>query len=226
MLVLNEQGFGDEILFSRSFPGFSKAVKSAHVQVKPELLDFFNEHLKLENVTYFSAETLSKEFVDVFDCWSTTGTLWTLWNDPAYMLNNPYEKVDDIIRIGFVTSSNKISKNAKLRSIPATFFKKTLVRDGTELHNLAIDGEVYDFATDHRTEIKSFNDTLKLIQKMDIIITADTGVAHLAAISGVPTVVVYDKYLDWRWTNNFYNCKICHVSKFNIEDFLKEKTNG
>jgi tetratricopeptide (TPR) repeat protein len=226
VLVLNEQGFGDELLFSRALVSLSSIVKHANVQVYPELIDVFNERLKLKNITYFSDRSMTADFVKQHDAWTTSGTIWTLWyNNPIYFERKHPQLSDGKIHIGFVTSPNKLSKNAADRAVDPECFAR-LKSDSTTLHNLSIAGPDFDFAIDHRKELVTFNDTLKLIEQMSIVVTVDTGVAHLAALSKTPTILVYDKYLDWRWTNNFYpNVNIVHKDKLTLELVLRSLTH-
>lgn len=45
-----------------------------------------------------------------------------------------------------------------------------------------------------------FMDTAAIIKHMDLVISIDTSVAHLAAGMGIPTWIVLQKPLEWRWT--------------------------
>jgi ADP-heptose:LPS heptosyltransferase len=47
--------------------------------------------------------------------------------------------------------------------------------------------------------IKDFTDTLAIIQALDLLITVDTSVAHLAGAAGRPVWVLVPAYLEWRW---------------------------
>jgi tetratricopeptide (TPR) repeat protein len=60
--------------------------------------------------------------------------------------------------------------------------------------------EIFDesFDRDHGR----FMDTAALIQNLDLVITIDTSVAHLAAGLGTPTWILIPEPADWRWMRN------------------------
>lgn len=49
------------------------------------------------------------------------------------------------------------------------------------------------------TQIESFIDTLAIVQSLDLVITVDTSVAHLAGAAGVPVWILLPTCTDWRW---------------------------
>ncbi|NIE67576.1 tetratricopeptide repeat protein [Burkholderia sp. Ax-1719] len=48
-------------------------------------------------------------------------------------------------------------------------------------------------------QIATFEDTLAIVQSLDLVVTVDTSVAHVAAASGVPVWVLLPACTDWRW---------------------------
>jgi hypothetical protein len=49
-------------------------------------------------------------------------------------------------------------------------------------------------------QIRDFEDTASLMANLDLIISIDTSVAHLAAATGRPTWVLLSHVADWRWS--------------------------
>lgn len=49
------------------------------------------------------------------------------------------------------------------------------------------------------SEIGDFSDTLDIIQTLDLVITVDTSVAHLAGAAGRPVWILLPTCTDWRW---------------------------
>lgn len=47
--------------------------------------------------------------------------------------------------------------------------------------------------------IEDFIDTLAILETLDLVITVDTSVAHLAGAAGRPVWVLVPAYLEWRW---------------------------
>ena len=87
----------------------------------------------------------------------------------------------------------------------ATFLEALPV--GPEYHLLQKDlreEEVESLSTrkdviSHHMEIKDFADTAALCTNMDLIISVDTSVAHLAGALGRPTIIMLSAWPDWRW---------------------------
>ena len=49
------------------------------------------------------------------------------------------------------------------------------------------------------SELKNYADTADVIAKLDLVISVDTSVAHLAGAIGRPTWVALKQIPDWRW---------------------------
>lgn len=95
------------------------------------------------------------------------------------------------------------------RSIPLSLFQPLCRLPGIKAWSLACDRNLAncsDFETiepindlDHAG---AFLDTAALMTSLDLVITVDTSIAHLAGALGVPTWVILPAKADWRWMIN------------------------
>lgn len=198
ILVLNEQGFGDEFLFSKSFIEATKVCKSVKIQVYPETLNLFKS--LYPNIDFFTDRTLSIEFVNSFDGYTSTGELFAQYNKSGIKRYEYNETESDNGKVGIFFAANPESKNAKERSIDPKLFKKLTNR--YKLVNLQ-KGHVLDFC--ENPTLNDFLDTKNVIDTLDFVITIDSSVANLCGILGKECYLVNKKYLDWRYINKFYD---------------------
>ncbi|MFL9888423.1 tetratricopeptide repeat protein [Paraburkholderia agricolaris] len=109
------------------------------------------------------------------------------------------------LRIGLAWSGNPAHNNDQNRSIPletlaplytqhATFFSlHQLVRE-RDAQTLAGSGLIH-----FGTELNDFSDTAALVNALDLVISVDTSVVHLAGALGKPFWVLLPGVPDWRW---------------------------
>ncbi|MBS1207998.1 MAG: tetratricopeptide repeat family protein [Proteobacteria bacterium] len=109
-------------------------------------------------------------------------------------------------RIGLVWSGNPRHSNDHKRSIPLERLNplldckvqfvslQTEVRE-SDLPALASHPALLDL----RDGIRDFEDTAALIEQLDLVISVDTSVAHLAGALGKPTWLLLPAKPDWRW---------------------------
>ena len=109
-------------------------------------------------------------------------------------------------RIGVVARGSAGHRNDKNRSMNLeTLFqflpKKAdyflLQSEISEKENLFVDATTNIVALGKRLE--SFSDTAAICEQLDLIVSVDTSVAHLAAAMGKPTIILLPYRPDWRW---------------------------
>ena len=113
---------------------------------------------------------------------------------------------DGRLRVGLVWSGNPKHKDDYNRSIPLRTFARILNADVTFV-SLQKDPRPDDKAALlERTEIvdltahlTDFVETAALVSCLDLVITVDTSVAHLAAALGRPTWILLSYVPDYRW---------------------------
>ena len=85
---------------------------------------------------------------------------------------------------------------APLAEIPNAIFYSLQIGDGVEQATAAPAGMKLVDLTAH---ISDFADTAALVANLDLVITIDTAVVHLAGAMGKPTWLLLHHFADWRW---------------------------
>ena len=68
-----------------------------------------------------------------------------------------------------------------------------------------------------------FEDTVHILKNLDLLITIDTAIVHLAGVLGVKTWLLLGKYSEWRWSNTDDNYWYNSVELFRMKDELPLK---
>jgi FkbM family methyltransferase len=125
-------------------------------------------------------------------------------------------KSDRKMRIGISWAGNPNHKNDRLRSCWKNSFKPLEENKDVQLYSLCIcgsgkrtwsdkgkvdlleDSEDMD-VIDLTKFLGNWNDTAKIVQQLDMIISVDTGLAHLAGAMDKVVFLALPYYNDWRW---------------------------
>jgi hypothetical protein len=110
-------------------------------------------------------------------------------------------------RIGLVWAGNPDYANDRYRSIKLNALQSVLAQTGVTWYSVQKGDEERDSEPlaqqfDMHTlgpVIRDFTDTLAILHSLDLLITVDTSVAHLAGAAGLPVWVLIPAYTDWRW---------------------------
>ena len=217
VLLHAEQGFGDTIQFARYVPLLASAGAKVVLEVPSELTALMG---RLDGGATIIARG---ETPPAYDVHCPLGSLpLALRTSPdSVPADIPYLSADDASlakwsarigglarpRIAIAWSGNAahfndrnrsvpFAKLAPLFSVPARFI--SIQRDvrGEDADKLAAETRV----THLDGELENFTDTAALIALCDLVIAADTAVAHLAGAMGKPLWVLVPFAPDWRWT--------------------------
>jgi hypothetical protein len=188
-LVSSIDGLGDQIMFARFARMLSERGADVHWLCPPPLVRLLGLCLAVTVIPGVGQVQLGH-----FDFFSTSSDLAELFFPPLVeppgepYLKLPPPSIVPGLRIGVVTHGNPIHANDGNRSLPAFL--------GEEL--LRLPGAV-DLKPEN-TCARDLYDTACIIAGLDLVITVDTSVAHLAGALGRSVwVLVPCVMTDWRW---------------------------
>lgn len=202
-----EQGYGDMIQFSRYLKLITDMGAEIFINFPKVLAKLFANFEKIVLVS-------DNSFLQKVDYYCPLMSLpnkfkTTLENipDPLVFQNFPFKKSYSSIfkKVGIVWRGSKTNINDKVRSINLRKFDDIL-RLNLEFHSFQIDhnkGEL-SFLNEYKVlsydeKIEDFLDTAKLVHSMDLIITVDTAIAHLAGTLNKSCWLMLPFHADFRW---------------------------
>jgi len=211
ILIYGESGFGDVIQCLRYADYFHQRGMVAHVVCVPALKALCALGKGVSSVITQGERLPAVDFrVQSFDLF------YTLETDPARCFGSgPYIEIAKSPhrapmlerREGEFLIGIKWTTTDRTKDLPLELFSKLLVRDGIRLVSLqpeppeTADGPVVERPLDpHFSDpALSFVSTAWVIHQMDLVVTADSVVAHLAGAVGAQTWVALRPVPDCRW---------------------------
>jgi Tfp pilus assembly protein PilF/ADP-heptose:LPS heptosyltransferase len=213
--VYCEQGAGDAIQFCRYLPMLAQRGATIIFGTLPPLIELMSGFPGV-------AEILPQDATPpAFDLHCPITSLPLLMNTTLETIpqNVPYifadrqrcekwrQKIppDNRKRVGLVWAGNPEHANDHNRSIALKHFAPLARVPNVQFFSLQIgepSGQQRPFGLemlDYTSELKSFADTAALIEQLDLVISVDTSVAHLAGAMGKPVWVLLPTPPDWRW---------------------------
>ena len=215
VLIWDEQGLGDTINFSRFVVDllyFTKNITFVVNHSLVELLENLNENINV--VDYDFLKTNPQEF----DYQISLGSLPRLLKiknkneltfRPLILKEEKINLPKDRLNIGLTWFGNVNYPNDEYRSIALKYFKEILSIKNINYYKLSKGIKDIDLDEYNRSEIqdlgnKNFNQLSKYLMNLDLIISSDTVIAHLAGILNLNCILLLNFNSDWRW---FYDDK-------------------
>ncbi|HZL60642.1 MAG TPA: tetratricopeptide repeat protein [Stellaceae bacterium] len=211
ILIHAEQGFGDSLQFIRYVPLVAERGGKVVLEVPRELLRLFAGIAGAESVVAYG--TAPADFAWHCPLMSLPFAFGTTLADiPARI---PYIGVDPAavaqwrqrvearpgLRVGLVWAGRRSWKQHYERAFPAAALVTLTKIAGVSWFSLQKGAApppgtaITDFAPD----LADFADTAAAIAALDLIVTIDSAVAHLAGALGKPVWILLPAVADWRW---------------------------
>ena len=245
ILIVSEQGIGDIIQFSRYIFELEKMFdvkivfkvrKKLHHLFKNSKIKIIGPQDPIDKTDYYQCLMtlpaiffeLENRLISNYDFIKTDNKLLNYWK----------EKINNIkgYKIGLCWQGDPNYGRDFMRSIPLKNFEKlfyipnlsfinfTKETGLNQIKDFKFKNKIYDFSSQLDNGENSFEDSIALLKNIDLLITADTAVGHVASTMNVNTWLLLDYSADWRWhvqINNFYwynNLKFFRQKKINVWD--------
>ena len=192
LLIHAEQGLGDTLQFVRYAPLIAGEVI---LEVQPSLVRFLSGLPGIEQVIGFG------EKLPPFDLQCPMMSL-PLAIGPAIPPQLPYPKADRSPKIGIAWRGNPQHIDDRRRSVTAEMMARCFDGTGVSLVCLQKDRTVEELAAFPGIEVPAFgdfSDTAALVSTLDLVVSVDTAILHLAGTLNVPALAMLSFAPDWRW---------------------------
>jgi tetratricopeptide (TPR) repeat protein len=213
-----DHGVGDLVQFVRFARELAARGGSVVLQVRSELRDFATDCFGLERVIV-GWEELDGGFDFHIPTMSVAGALGTdLASIPAQV---PYLSIpaahsrrwrerlasNSLLKVGLVWACSVQHPQYHARSIPLEKLAPLFGVDGVQFYSLQKERRVEDFAKlgvgdrliDLAPELTDFRDTTAAIDALDLVISIDTAVVHIAGALAKPVWLMLTAVTDFRW---------------------------
>lgn len=223
VLLIGDQGYGDTIQFSRFVPLVAQRCEEVILGCSAEMTPLLGRLPGVSKVFHRWNEIPGHA---AYCRLSSLGLIFrtnldTLPRTVPYLRTDPDKvkawgnKVRARARpgvpcVGLVWSGRSTHPNDRRRSLslermapiitaaPISFVCLQRPIPPADFDYLATLTELIDFSRD----LQTFDDTAALIENLDLVISVDTAVGHLAGALGKPTWIMLPKASDWRWLLN------------------------
>jgi Flp pilus assembly protein TadD len=215
ILIHAEQGFGDTLQFVRFLPQVAARHGRVLFQVQPELRTLLADFPGVWRVVS------QGEPLPPFDCHCPLLSLPRLLETRVDTIpaDAPYLKPDaaraaswqslrkpGCLHVGLVWSGSAANTHNHSKSLPLAAFAPLGAIAGISWHSLQ-KGSAAEAAApppgmllqNLEPHLKDFSDTAAILSNLDLLITMDTAIAHLAGALGTPVWVLLPFVADWRW---------------------------
>jgi len=214
LLLWAEQGFGDVIQFVRYAPVLMHAGVRVCLAVHPGLVELLQVVAGKDNV--FSA-TGPVPLCDAQQLLLSLPRIFktNLQNIPRTV---PYLRADEArrkhfgelmagdaakLKVGIAWSGRATHTNDMNRSLDPALFARLADVPGVSFYSVQIGARTRppaDFPLHDLTgHVSNFADTAGLVSQLDLVISVDTSVVHLAGALARPVWVLLPRIADWRW---------------------------
>ncbi|HTP96296.1 MAG TPA: FkbM family methyltransferase, partial [Burkholderiales bacterium] len=216
LLVHFEQGLGDTLQFVRYVPVLARRGIGASLACQPELRRLLAKMPGARGVITtgdklprfdFRCSLMSLPLRLGTDLDSIPSEVPYLHADPALAQAWRERLSSPAFKVGLAWAGKPSYRADRRRSIPLAAFAPLAAVAGVEFHSLQKGSGAEQARNpppglaliDHAGELSDFADTAALVAHLDLVISVDSAVAHLAGAMGKPVWLLCRYESEWRW---------------------------
>lgn len=220
LLVHYEQGFGDNIQFIRYLPKLKEIGATVLFEARKPMLDLLKDFPGIDRLIEARPDRGVTEDFDFFAALMDLPAIFqtsleTIPSDVPYLFADKEKSETWKQRIGagsynagIVWAGKPTPKNVADRSCKLNNFAPLTKIEGVRLFSLQkgdAEKQIDQFNIEIENvagDLHTFADTAAAIENLDLVISIDTSVLHLAAAMGKPAWALLTATPDWRWLLN------------------------
>src|SRR5208282_2528121 len=209
VFLVADQGLGDTISFSRFVSAAARRAKYLHLYVQPELLRLFQHaFIGIPNINFLPFGQMMPQA----DAWSTFVSLpfaLGLSDDeirnapdieaPKFHLPTSWMMPDQKLHVGIAWAGSPLNDINNHRSIPLEHFLELNSVPGVQLYSLQVGDRSEDanaaggaaLIRNLVPYVRDVVDTVSLMRDLDLIITCESALGHIASMAGKECWVAY-----------------------------------
>jgi tetratricopeptide (TPR) repeat protein len=216
ILIYAEQGLGDTLHFARYVPLVAARGGQVILEVQPRLARLLSPTEGARQVVgtgealpgfTWQCPLLSLPLAFATELSTIPARIPYVHAQPAHVEKWRQRLQADGLRIGISFAGSPNQGLDRWRSIPLTQLTPLLDVEGATFYSLQMGAPAAQIEqlgplarlVDLQHQQEDFSDTAAIIANLDLVISVDTSVAHLAGAMGKPVWVLLHNAPDWRW---------------------------
>lgn len=214
IIIYSDEGFGDIIQFSRYIYKLKELGAFVAFECKEELLTLFRNLNICDRLISASSNEKNHNQYDYYaELLSLPNLLIDIIPDiPAVFsgfseIESEKELCAEKLNVGIVWEGNKNFQYYDKKVCDPIELIKCVSLTNVNICNLQFDvtdPKVLNYfdinsVNNYIEDAEDFNDTAGKIKNLDLVISIDTAIAHLAGSLNIPTWILLHKTADWRW---------------------------
>ena len=206
VVVVCDQGYGDHIQFSRYLSYLKQKVEKIFVAGRDALKEIFIKNFPfIEYISYDEIDS-NMQAIRITDLAYALGIDFeNIPSKEGYLKSETENITSDKLKVGLCWEAGSagirtmINRTISVNELEPIFNLDEIQTYSFQVNDSMKGNEKYSQMINLAKDFNNFEDTAKALKAMDVVVTVDTSVAHLAGALGVKTYLLLPFASDWRW---------------------------